>query len=162
MSMAYGDEDFSAPVPLGDLLPLDLDDRHGEDEDLVGAEITRWRDLPADEMPGEWDRLRAFVEWFVPRYELSESDIPPCWYRHGRLVEELSALRSAWDASFIVETDGGLGPIGWHERYALARVRMREAYPGTCARGTHSQTTTYRVSFDENAWAEWRQGNEDS
>lgn len=163
MSMAYGDDDFMPEIPIDDLAALadvggiDLDTREGDD-DVLGASITRWRDMPDDERPDAWDELRAFVEWIVTRYELTDNIIPACWYRHGALVEELSALRAAWDASFVVETDGGLGPIGWHERFALARTRITEAYRGECKRGgIHVENPVVTLQIQDDEWNEWKE-----
>ncbi|MFC3399367.1 hypothetical protein ACFOEP_13210 [Microbacterium amylolyticum] len=46
------------------------------------------------------------------------------------MLEELSALHAAWIVAFD-EADGGYGPIGWHERWALARTR--DAFREKCA-----------------------------
>lgn len=163
MSMAYGDDEFMPEISIEDLATaaaesgIDLDSREGA-ETMVGATITRWRDMPAEERPEAWDELRNFVEWLVTRYELTDNIVPACWFRHSPLVEELSALRAAWDASFIVETDGGLGPIGWHERFALARARIAEAYRGECKRGgVHVESPEVTITIDEDEWKEWRE-----
>jgi hypothetical protein len=154
MSIVYGDDDFllaAAAAQHG----INLDSRTGQDE-VVGVKITRWRDMPAVERSAAWDELRDFVEWITTRYELTDNIIPTCWYQHPPLVEELSALRAAWDASFIVETDGGLGPISWHERFALACPRLKEAYRGECKRGGHVDNPTVAPSLDQNSWDAWR------
>jgi len=159
MSITYGDDEFSdMPADFGtDLSPLgiDLDARTGDDA-VTGVRITRWRDIPAEEKPQAWDELRAFVEWLVARYALAGNVIPRCWFRHPPLVEELSALRAAWDASFDVDTDGGLGPIGWHERFALARERFTKyAYKGECRSG-HMDPPAITLPVDEEEWATWK------
>lgn len=163
MSVAYGDDQFlPEPPPYDDLAGaaagsgIDLDTRAGVD-DVVGATITRWRDLPLDQHPEAWEELRGFVEWLVTRYEVTDNVVPHCWFRHGGLVEELSALRAAWDASFIVETDGGLGPIGWHERFAVARGRLSQAYGGECNRRGHTEQPDVVLHLDEDAWAAWKE-----
>lgn len=159
MSVAYGDGDFAGlPADFGtDLSPLgvDLDSRAGGD-DATAVRITRWRDLPTEERPAAWNELREFVQWLVGRYALASNVVPPCWFLHPALVEELSALRAAWEASFDVDTDGGLGPIGWHERFAVARERIvKYAYKGECARGTHMDTATVTLTVDEGEWERW-------
>lgn len=159
MSMAYGDDDFMPEIPIEDLAAaaaesgIDLDSRAGHD-DVMGASITRWRDLPAEERPAKWDELREFVVWIAERYAIQKNEIPPCWFRHGDLVEELSALRSAWDASFM-EEDSGLGPIGWHERFALARLRVKGMADG-CTRG-HVSPRGVDLSVDAAEWETWKE-----
>lgn len=109
--------------------------------------------MPDEDAPEAWDQLRAFVDWLVPRYELNSTVVPACWFRHPVVVEELSALRAAWDASFVVETDGGLGPIGWHERFAVARDRLQKyGYAGECARSGHIDAPIREVTVDEDDW----------
>lgn len=102
----------------------------------AGPLVVCWRDLDLDETAEELERLHEWVSWLVGRYELTDRLVPDCWWRHGALVEELSALRHAWHASFDA-ADSGAGPIGWHERFALLRDRIERAwYKGAC-RGQH-------------------------
>lgn len=159
----YGDDEFLGGEPsledrwkaLPPDAPIDLNDRDGVDG-MLGAPITRWRDMGDEDAPAAWDELRSFVDWLVGRYEIPSNLIPACWFLHGPVVEELSALRAAWDASFVVDTDGGLGPIGWHERFALVRVRLREAYRGDCSRGGHVEAPESSVNVDEDEWEKRR------
>lgn len=46
-----------------------------------------------------WDELVRWVQWFRHRYEILEK-VPPCWYRHPRMVEELTALMTAHRAAY--------------------------------------------------------------
>ena len=39
-----------------------------------------------------WSGLDTWVRWCARRYALDQRTIPPCWWRHGALVEELTAL----------------------------------------------------------------------
>ncbi|MGO1411643.1 MAG: hypothetical protein ACTHX2_01115 [Microbacterium sp.] len=72
--------------------------------------------------------------WLVPRYDIGPAKIPDCWWRHGPLVEELSVLHTAWQVAFD-ETDGGYGPIGWHER--LGAALSRETFRKRCVYDEH-------------------------
>lgn len=169
MSFEYQEDDEHIPAEVEELslaerraavhnmvTPFDLDERDGDDG-MLGAQITRWRDMPDEDAPAAWEQLRAFVDWLAERYDLNTALIPACWYRHSVVVEELSALRAAWDASFVVETDGGLGPIGWHERFALARTRLREyGYSGECERSGHIEAPVRVIAIDVKDWDDWR------
>jgi len=101
--------------------------------EMVSPAIVNWREI-ADEDRAEACRALAewVQDWLVPRYALTRKVIPDCWYRHSAMVEELSALHTAWLVAFD-ETDAGYGPIGWHERFALARTR--EAFREKCPEG---------------------------
>ena len=143
-------------VPIGELVDaagVDL----GFDERAAGLHspmITRWRDLDAELAAGAWSELRDFVDWMLVRYEIPEREIPGCWWRHGSVVEELSALRAAWDASFDTDTDGGHGPIGWHERFTLCRQRIRDHYHGECATAHQDRAGRREMTSDE-GWQAW-------
>lgn len=131
--------------------PFDPDERDGP-SDPIGGHAVNWRTITDEDAAGEWMLLRAWVEWFTTRYNIPLSTIPNCWWRHDGLVEELSALHTAWVASFD-ESDAGLGPIGWHERLAIARGRWREVYTGGCSQ-THRDDTvrTWTDVIDETEW----------
>lgn len=134
------------------MLGHDPDDRDGP-SDPIGAHTFNWRTLTDEESPIEWERLRAWVAWFVTRYDVPISTIPECWYKHPALVEELSALHIAHDASFD-KTDSGLGPIGWQERLSLAHPRLTRAYAGGCTRG-HTTPRHRTLTTDTDDWTAW-------
>lgn len=102
-----------------------------------------------------WAELRDFVDWLIDRYQLTETLIPDCWYQHGRLVEELSALRGAWVASFS-SLDAGYGPIGWHERFAALTVRV--AGEGDSCGGGHRPVYARERTDDSSVWSAWISG----
>ncbi len=135
-------------------LGLDQPDPLARDTDsaALGAHPVRWRDLPDEDAPAAWAALRDWVEWVTARYNVPTSLIPPCWWRHAALVEELAALHTAWQASFH-PTDAGYGPVGWHERWSIASSRLRAAYSGSCSSG-HRDTPprTWAGVTDENEW----------
>lgn len=134
----------------------DPDDRGGDSEPL-GAVIVNWRELTPSDAPAVWAALRDWVEWFTARYNLPVSLIPDCWWRHGGLVEELSALHTAWVAAYD-PVDAGYGPIGWHERFQTAVDRWRSGihYAGSCSAGhVPPHTRDWRAKINEEEWAAW-------
>ena len=133
---------------------MDLDDRNGDSE-LIGGDIVNWRTLTPDQAPEAWAKLHEWVTWLCGRYGVENTIVPDCWWRHGSLVEELSALHSAWLASFD-ETDSGYGPIGWHERWAIAKERLRKNYSGACLNGHKLPSTRLMPApYDDPAWHDW-------
>ena len=72
------------------------------------------------------DELESWIEWLVDRYRLDHRTIPPCWSRHSELIEELSALRQAWQTAYSTLANGD-APLAWHEHFALARERLSVA-----------------------------------
>ncbi len=49
--------------------------------------------------------------------------VPHCWEEHWALLEELSALRTAWLTVFAV-TSPGDASLDWHANFAAARLRL--------------------------------------
>jgi hypothetical protein len=127
----------------------------GVPSSMIGGRATNWRTMTDEQAPDEWEALRDWTEWFVRRYRVPESTVPPCWYRHGQLVEELSALHCAHRAAFD-PSDSGNGPIGWHERLALALPRMSKVYAGGCSNGhrEHPSRPWPKVATEEE-WDAW-------
>jgi len=127
---------------------------HDSSSESLGARPIDWRRLSDDAAAAEWAALREWVEWFTVRYNLPVSIVPVCWFKHGALVEELSALFVAHLASFD-ERDTGYGPIGWHERFSLAHPRLQRAGAG-CASG-HNETRprSWVGATDEQEWDAW-------
>tara|TARA_R100000365_G_scaffold3528_1_gene11928 strand:- start:36219 stop:36707 length:489 start_codon:yes stop_codon:yes gene_type:complete len=155
--MGVGDDD----MPLADIiaeLELDSDDDAFDwsgDAPTLGVHVVRWRDLPDEEARAEWAALRDWVEWLTVRYDVPVSVVPTCWWRHGALVEELSALHTAWRTGFDA-TDSGFGPVGWHERWALAQARLRHAYTGSCSSGHKDpKHRSWAGTTDDEEWDAW-------
>lgn len=135
-------------IPVDELLD-GLDDDLLADDDRVQPlpdEIVavNWRTLTDDDAAAAWAELADWVDWFVQRYQYNTKIVPACWYKHGDLVEELSALHTAWQVSYSA-LDGGYGPIGWHERLTVAIGRLASRYPSECTTG-HSNPIKVTVA----------------
>ncbi|NEN07652.1 hypothetical protein G3T36_17490 [Diaminobutyricibacter tongyongensis] len=120
---------------------------------MLGISVINWRALTKDEAPEIWTELGEWVDWFIRRYNLPTRKIPPCWYKHGALVEELSALHAAWLVSFD-NLDAGYGPIGWHERLAVAIPRLAGWYNGECHNG-HTELPQGSDHYEPRDWPDW-------
>jgi hypothetical protein len=145
-----------------DLIPMDalidgLDDDYlqREDQQLRPAnnrdeslpeevQPVNWKTLTDIEAPAVWAQLADWVDWFTARYQISVRKIPACWYRHGDLVEELSALHTAWQVSYST-LDGGYGPIGWHERLTVSMQRIATIYPSECST-SHTEPLNFTIA----------------
>lgn len=81
-----------------------------------------WDSLDREAAQQLWAELVDWVGWFRVRYELA-TEVPGCWYRHGRMVEELTALMAAHRAAYdqANSADGDVqywpGMAGWHSQY---------------------------------------------
>jgi hypothetical protein len=144
-------------IPLDELvasLPETWDDqapRHTPG--MLGITVISWRTLEDADAPQVWTELRDWVIWFTRRYNFPIRKIPPCWYKHGPLVEELSALHTAWLVSYD-SLDAGYGPIGWHERLAVAIPRLAAWYNGECHNG-HTELPQNVDDAVPSDWADW-------
>lgn len=121
---------------------------------MLGVTVVNWRTLESERAPEVWNDLGDWVDWFTNRYRLPARKIPPCWYRHGALVEELSALHTAWLVSFD-RLDAGYGPIGFHERLAVALPRLASWYAGECHDGHTELPHVGAGASDGREWSEW-------
>jgi len=119
--------------------------------------VTNWWELQDEDAPERWGKLKEWVDWFLFRFEINDRRIPPCWFMHGPLVEELSALRAAYIASFDEDKDSGYGPVGWLDRKQNALYRIGLDYTGECA-NKHVPIGTGRrplTPHDTTLWDEW-------
>ncbi|WP_370617686.1 DUF4913 domain-containing protein [Mumia qirimensis] len=69
-----------------------------------------------------WRGLAEWVGWLRGRYPLARQ-IPPCWWRHPELVEELTALWVAWREAYADPEAPMTSPIDWHDRWLPAFLR---------------------------------------
>ncbi|WP_439593809.1 hypothetical protein [Microbacterium sp.] len=150
---AWADVTASDPKPEPAPAPGQVD--RDESSEPIAADIINWRYLSSGEAGQVWADLRDWVEWFTVRYHVPPSIVPNCWWQHEQLVEELTALYTAHVVSFD-DADTGLGPIGWHERLAIAMPRLTRAYGGGCSeRHQTTKPRTWSNVTDENLWTAW-------
>lgn len=96
-----------------------------------------WAALTGQEREEQLDALEDWVRWLIHRYALDHRTAPPCWVHHGALLEELSALRTAWLTAYAV-TSSGDAPLEWHAHFAATRQRLADWVSRTgCRKGEH-------------------------
>lgn len=95
----------------------------------------RWDTLTADAAQRELTQLTTWVTKIVERYDLDARTVPACWREHSALVEELSALRTAWLSSYALTAPGN-APLAWHGSFAICRARMGEHVARSGCTGT--------------------------
>lgn len=144
----HSEEELDA-LAIAELLAV-----HKAPSDALGAHVVDWRRMSDDDARKEWNELRAWVEWFTVRYNVPVSVVPNCWWRHGALVEELSALHVAHLAAFD-QSDAGFGAIGWHERLSLATPRLSRAGAGCASGHDEIRPRSWSTATDEAEWDAW-------
>lgn len=120
---------------------------------------TRWRDLPQESMPEVWRWLRGWVDWLVEAHRVPGEEIPPCWFRHQDIVEELwgaaNAEAQAWEATTPTMTP----MTAWHFHLRMMRDRLKGKAKECVAGGKHVPAHSFRAGWgpsvlavDENDW----------
>ncbi|BDH10474.1 hypothetical protein [Streptomyces hygroscopicus] len=115
----------------------------------VGAPVC-WDDLSAEELAMLWPAFVAWVLWLADKYELVTDQLPrQCWWRHGAVVEELTALWTSHQSAYASGEDGGSAPYLWQDALARAIERIGRNWLGTCRNGQHKERHREAWSGDE-------------
>jgi len=108
---------------------------------------------------GEAIDLEALAEWvdqIQDRYAATDDWLRPCWWRHGFVIEELTALRFSWMGVYKSdEPPATTAALKWHEDAGKCRERIRKAIgtgPG-CTAVSHKPD---RSATDDPRWVEER------
>lgn len=92
-----------------------------------------------------WEEFCGWVEWYLRRWEVPVSVVPPCWQRHPVLIEELTALWTSYMGSYSRDNNGQ-APLLWLYQADLARTRMLATMAVySCGREGHSGPMLYRA-----------------
>ena len=85
------------------------------------------------------EALARWIDWLTDRYPLDHRVVPDCWAEHSELIEEFSALHLAWQVAYA-STSSADSALTWHERFAVARLRIGEWVARTgCRAGSHRE-----------------------
>lgn len=115
-----------------------------EDELASGAPLPwNWSAMTRTEAKAMWARLDEFVRFLNGRYAWVETHtIPPCWFLHGAIVEELTTLWWSRWLAFNFRPDPSQAQ-SWHD-YSLPGFLSRLAFwlgdagmLGRCRAGEH-------------------------
>jgi len=103
--------------------------------------------------PEELENLAKWVDGLQERYAAAGDWLRPCWWRHGFVVEELTALRTAWlGLSQPDDQATSMAAVQWHEAAEKCRERVRRAIgtgPG-CTAVNHKPD---QLGTDDPRWA---------
>lgn len=102
------------------------EDEHDPDDDIADPPAPiAWDLLTPEQAEDEWVILNEWVHWLRKRFALPAVILPPFWYRHGEMVEELSALHTHYLGAYHPRQDGS-APIGWMTDFAATKERLRD------------------------------------
>ncbi|MFK4184347.1 hypothetical protein ACI2L4_10060 [Streptomyces sparsogenes] len=114
-------------------------DANGDQEHPVGAPLL-WNDVDAEEWPKLWPKFVNWVVWLADRYEMTTDQLPrQCWWKHGAVVEELTALWTSHQSAYASGEDGGSAPYLWQDALARAIERIGRFWLGSCRNGQHKE-----------------------
>jgi hypothetical protein len=123
--------------------------REGEEECVAGAPVC-WDDLEEAKRAALWPEFVAWVIWMADRYEVTNDQIPrQCWWQHGAVVEELTALWTSHQSAYAQGEDAGSAPYLWQDALARAIERIGRLWVGTCRNGQHRDRHREQWDGDE-------------
>lgn len=104
-----------------------------------GAPVV-WHKLSADERGALWIEFAAWVVRMADQYELTTEQLPhACWWEHGAVVAELTALWTGWESAYGNEEDAAAGPYLWHDAWSRGIERIGRMWLGECTNGYHNE-----------------------
>lgn len=130
MSLSLEDEILLLRAQVDYLL-----ERVAERPDLTDGPVN-WAALSQSAATEQWQLLTEWTGWLRDRYQLHET-LPACWFAHGSMVEELTALRSAWTGTFLSPNASPAEAALWHDLLDRVRHRLRAWDRNGCADGEH-------------------------
>ncbi|MEU6070542.1 hypothetical protein ABZ864_40410 [Streptomyces sp. NPDC047082] len=111
----------------------------GEASRVSGAPVV-WHKVAAEEREALWGEFVSWVIRMADTYELTTEQLPhACWWEHGAVVAELTALWTGWESTYGIEEDAAAGPYLWHDAWARAIDRIGRMWLGECTNGYHNQ-----------------------
>lgn len=84
-----------------------------------------WSELSTGQAFDVWSDLGRWVTWLVQRFRLRPREVPPCWFRHGAAVEELTALWGSYVVAYR-EEQPATAAADWLGLLADTRLRLAE------------------------------------
>jgi hypothetical protein len=89
--------------------------------------VVCWDDLDPTTYAHQLTELADWIRWFRATYRIPATVIPPCWFTHPGLREDIRHLWTGW--LLTRHSDAGVGMIGldWDQRREAAISRLREA-----------------------------------
>ncbi|WP_052434175.1 hypothetical protein [Streptacidiphilus melanogenes] len=122
--------------------PAEVATQQGEAAELAwvpGAAVS-WHNLTPQQRSVLWPQFVVWTLWLADRYEVTNDQIPrQCWWKHGALVEELTALWTSHQSAYAAEEDAGSAPYLWQDALSRAIERIGRLWLGSCRNGQHKE-----------------------
>lgn len=107
-----------------------------------------WWSLSPGERTPILGRLRVFVDELVRRWNLQESVVPACWWRHEPMVQELLALKQYREIAFWEKSPPST-PLDFnYQLKSMVIPRLREEVAATGCTHEHTPAKTQQYVVD--------------
>ena len=119
-------------------LGADLTTREDPNTNAKGGSIPasglawNWRTLHGHGAEILWRDVNDWVGWLRHRYPVAQQ-VPPCWWRHTELIEELTALYLAWRAAYTDANANLTAPADFHHHYLPAAIERVTGWGVHCS-----------------------------
>ncbi|MFE0063120.1 hypothetical protein, partial [Streptomyces sp. NPDC059003] len=108
-----------------------------------------WRQLEEDERADLWAEFTGWVIEIADQYELTIDQLPrDCWWLHGGVVAEMTALWTSHRSAFEAQGDSGASVYLWHDAFDRAINRISRMWLGECTNGYHQVRSRDRWGTD--------------
>jgi hypothetical protein len=112
--------------------------------------VSWWPDLATGESRAEaLESLGAWMDEVLrARHPEMYNRLGACWYQHPDVLDELTALRSAWYAAYRDPEAPATAAIEWHDRWLPGAMRRcRAAIRARGCKGRHERVAPTTVPF---------------
>ncbi|KNE83364.1 hypothetical protein AB0B04_19490 [Streptomyces xinghaiensis] len=104
-----------------------------------GAPVV-WHKVSDDERPALWSEFTSWVIRMADLYELTTEQLPhACWWEHGSVVAELTALWTGWESAYGNEEDAAASTYLWQDAWSRGIERIGRMWLGECTNGYHHE-----------------------
>ncbi len=113
--------------------------------------VIAWEALDPDAYTTTVRALAAWVHWLVETYRPPTQIIPPCWYAHPGILEDLGHLWTGWLITRHPLSGVGMTGLDWDTRRDTTFTRLREAVATTGCDNRHHNPPTGPPTADKRA-----------
>ena len=133
--------------------PVDSSALHGPSETPEQPATIPWERLGATDYCSALEELGSWLAWLVPAYRIPPSVIPPCWFLHVGVIEELGHLWTGWRVTRHPESGVGMVGLEWDNQRERVTIRLRELVATAGCNGTnHSSKPGPLLHRDNKLW----------
>lgn len=92
-----------------------------------------WPELDERSAAAEWRNLGKWLDGLLARHPMHRRVLRPCWRAHTDVVDEISALRLAWQGAYRSAEASATAAVDWMTRWlpaTMARIDVEFNHAG--------------------------------